>query len=468
MGQFSYVDYPAIGESYISPSRPASAQRLVNMYPEIMDNGLVGVAAHNFPGLNRQLTGAAGEYDRGTHIFKGELYQVAGSQLYKVSSGYVRTAVGAIDGFESVSIADNGSVMVIVTGGSGEYTYDGYTLTPVTLGLNPTSVSYLNQQFFYDDNDGRVGISSIGGTEVPSGNYFTPESDPDVLVRTYIFNQFIYVFSGNTIEPWQPSIGLPPVERMNGSIIESTGLAGRNAIANTEAAIYFIDQNGDAQQLQGFSPNQISTVAISNSWRNYTTSDALVQAFTIQSLDFVIFSFPTDGKTWGYVEQYGMWFELEHGTNGDRWLGNSIIRAYDNIVVADYATGNMYTLDADTYTDNDEVTVRERVFAPLAGEKFGKPRQLFQLNELGLSLQTGVGNTQEFEPQLAIAISTDGAQSFSNEKFKNLGQQGEYMKDVKYSSNKHFKDLTVRLRYTEPTKFSLFGSYAKVRESGRQ
>jgi hypothetical protein len=470
MGQFAYVSYPSVGESYQSPSPTASAQRLVNMYPEVIKggNGLTPVVAHNFPGLDLQVSGASGEYDRGAHMFQGTLYVVSGAVLYSVSSGYTRTAIGSIAGVDRVSMSDNGTLMVIVTNGFGEYTYDGTTLTATTLGQNPSNVEYLNKQFFYDDDDGRVGISSIGGTSVPSGNYFKPESDPDVLVRTYIFNQFIYVFSGNTIEPWQPSIGLPPVERMNGSIIENTGLAGKDAIANTEQAIYFIDQNGDAQQLQGFSPKQITTVAVANSWKGYTFTDALVQTVTLQSLDFVIFSFPTDGKTWGYVEQYDMWFELEHGTAGARWLGGSILRAYSKNVVCDYSSGNLYELDTNTFTDNGEVTVRERIFAPLAGEKLNKPRQMFQLNELGVSLETGIGNSLETNPLLAIAVSSDGGKTFSNEKFKQLGQQGEYVKDVKYSTNKHFKDLTVRLRYTEPTKFSLFSAYVKVRESGRQ
>ena len=465
---FQTIDYPAVGASYQSPSLPASAQRLVNLYPEALDNGLVNVAAHTFPGLKRELTGNAGEFDRGQHIFQGNSYQVAGSQLYLVSSGYVRTPIGSINGTELVSIADNGTTMVIVTDGFGEYTYDGTTFTATTLGQNPSNVEYLNAQFFYDDDDGRIGVSSIGGTTVPAGSYFTPESSPDALVRTYIFNQFIYVFGENTIEPWQPSVGLPPVERMNGAIIESVGLAGKDAISNTESAMYFVSNNGDAYQLQGFTPKVISTVAIANSWRNYTLSDALVQTIDILSLDFVIFSFPTDGKTWGYVEQYGLWFELEHGTAAERWLGNTIIRAYGKVQVADYATGNIYTLDADTYTDNEATTVRERIFAPLAGEKLGKPRQMFQMTELGLSVETGLGNSTERNPLLAISLSTDGGKSYSNERFKEIGQEGQYLKDVKISSNQHFKDLSVKLRYTEPNKFSLFTSYIKIREAGRQ
>lgn len=465
---FTIVDYPAVGASYQSPSLPASAQRLVNMWPEAVQNGLVNVAAHQFPGLKRQLSGSAGEFDRGGHVFQGQLYQVDGAQLYLVSSGYVRTPIGAIAGTDRVSIADNGTVMVIVTGGDGEYTYDGTTFAATSLGQNPTNVEYLNAQFFYDDDDGRVGVSSIGGTTVPAGNYFTPESNPDSLVRSYIFNQYIYVGSESSFEPWQPATGLPPVERMNGAIIESTGLAGRNAITNTEMAMYFVSSKGDAYQLQGFTPKNISTVAISYAWTDYTLTDAIVQTFKLFSLDFVLFMFPTDGKTWGYVEQYDLWFELEHGTAGDRWLGNSIFDAYGSVVVAGYASGNIYTLDADTYTDNDETTVRERIFAPLAGEKLGKPRQMFQMSELKLSLETGVGNSTELDPQLAVSFSSDGAQSFSNERFKQLGQEGQYRKDIRINSNKHYTDLTVKLRYTEPTKFSLFTSSIKIREAGTQ
>ena len=468
--RFQTVNYPAVGESYQSPSLPASAQRTVNMYPEAIPNGLSKVVLHNFPGLDRKLSGNSGEFDRGVHRFKGNLYQVAGSQLYLVSDNYVRTAIGSIAGNDRVSISDNGSTMVIVTGGSGEYTYDGATFSSTTLGSNPTNVEYLNASFFFDDDDGRVSVTDPGTLTIPGLNYFTPESAPDDLVRSYVFNQYIYLFGERTIEPWQyTGIGTPPVERMNGAIIENVGLAGRNAVANTEKAIYFVSDKGSAEQLQGFSPNEITTVAVANEWRLYTLSDAIVQTIDIQGLDFVVFMFPTDGKTWCYVEQYALWFELEHGTAGERWRGNSIIEAYGRTLVADYATGNIYNLDPDVYTDNGVTTVRERIFAPLAGENLGnKPRQWFQWNEFGVSLQTGVGNAAERNPKLMISFSTNGAYTFSNERFVPLGDTGLYQTDIRVNDNKHFQDLTVKLRYTEPTKFSLFSSYIKVRESGRR
>lgn len=465
---FKTVDYPAVGASYRSPSLPASAQRTVNMYPEAVQNGLEEVVLHNFPGLKRELSGNSGEFDRGLHRFKGNLYQVAGSQFYLINSSFSRTAIGSVAGSGRVSMADNGDTMVIVTGGA-EYTYDGSTFTEVTLGLSPTSVAYLNNRFFYDDSDGRVGVSSVGVTTIPSGSYFTPESAPDNLVRTYIFNQFIFLFGERTIEPWQNvASGLPPVERMNGAIIEDVGLAGRNAVDSTEKAIYFVSRKGEAQQLQGFSPQQVSTVAVANEWRSYTLSDAIVNTVQTLGLDFVVFSFPADAKTWVYVEDYGLWFELEHSTDAQRWRGNSVSDVYGQTVIADYATGNIYTLDPDTFTDNGVITVRERIFAPLAGEKFQRPRQFFQITEFGLSIETGLGNAAELNPLIAIAFSTDGGKSFSNERFKKVGQEGEYRKDVKVNSNQHFKDLTVRIRYTEPNKFSLFSSYIKLRESGDQ
>lgn len=467
--RFNTVNYPAVGASYQSPALPASAQRTVNLYPEVVQNGLTEVVLHNFPGLKRELSGNSGEFDRGLHRFKGNLYQVAGSQLYLVSPTFVRTAIGSIGGSGRVSMANNGSTMVIVTGGSGEYTYDGSTFTSTTLGSNPTNVEYLNNSFFFDDDDGRVSVTDPGTTTIPALNYFTPESAPDDLVRSYVFNQFIYLFGERTIEPWQyTGAGTPPVERMNGSIVENLGLAGKSAIANTEKAIYFVSNKGSAEQLQGFSPKEVSTVAVANEWRSYTISDAIVQTVDVLGLDFVIFMFPISGKTWCYVEQYDLWFELEHGTAGARWRGNSILRVNGDTVVADYATGNIYTLDNDTYTDNDVTTVRERIFAPLAGEKFGNPRQWFQWNEFGLSLQTGVGNTSERAPQLMVSFSTNGALTFSNERFVNLGDTGQYKTNVRVYDNKHFQDLTVKLRYTEPTKFSLFSSYIKVRESGRR
>jgi hypothetical protein len=243
---FNVVDYPAVGASYQSPSLPANSQRTVNLYPEAMSDGLVDVALHTFPGLKNRLTGSTGEFDRGCYLFKENLYHVGGGQLYQITNTFSRVPIGSIAGNGQVSISDNGHTMVIVTGGDGEYTYDGTTFTATTLGLNPSNVEYLNARFLYDDEDGRVGVSGVGSINEASGNFFEPESSSDVLVRTYIFNQFVFLFGSRTIEPWQPvSSGLPPYQRMNGAIIENVGLASRTGIANTEQAIYFISDKGD-------------------------------------------------------------------------------------------------------------------------------------------------------------------------------------------------------------------------------
>jgi hypothetical protein len=232
-------------------------------------------------------------------------------------------------------------------------------------------------------------------------------------------------------------------------------------------AIYFVSDDGDAQQLQGFQPTQISTVAVNNEWRQYTLNrcDCADSQNIIIRLCYL--QFPNKRqKTWGYVEQYGLWFELETGVAGGRWLGNTLIEAYGKRLVADYATGNIYELNPDTYTDNALTTVRERIFRPLAGEQLGKPRQWYQMTELGLAVETGVGGLEEREPLIAISFSVDGGRTWSNDRFKQLGQAGEYLPDVSINTNQHFKDLTVRLRYTEPNKFSLYSAYIDIRESG--
>ena len=88
------------------------------------------------------------------------------------------------------------------------------------------------------------------------------------------------------------------------------------------------------------------------------------------------------------------------------------------------------------------------------------------MTEFGLSVETGVGNSAEVNPVLMVSFAMDGSQSFANERFIPLGREGQYKSNVKTYSNKSFTDLSVRLRYTEPTKFSLFTSYIKLKEGG--
>ena len=138
---------PIANGFYVSDSLPISAQRCVNLYPNVPQTQTI--APDNLfytPGLNQLVSVSDVKVCRGAHVIAGVPYFVIGQTLYRLNrsvSGDVETfttdSLGTIVGVDRVSMADNGTELCIVappdsatTGKSYIFTTDPDTLTEIT------------------------------------------------------------------------------------------------------------------------------------------------------------------------------------------------------------------------------------------------------------------------------------------------------------------------------------------------
>jgi len=439
------------------------------MYLETTKAGRADAVLKSWYGLNRLTTGAAREFDRGIHekTFMGLGYQVSGSTLYSFNSSFTKTSIGSIAGGDQVSFADNGVVLVIV-GGNAAYSYDGTTLSTISLSFTPTAVSYLNNQFIYTATNGRVYISTPGLTSVIAGNSFSPDSSSDNLLRSYVFDQFVLNFSELTVEPWENTAsGIPPVERMDGVIQEDTGLAGVDAVSSTSQAVYFLGSDGEPYQMTNFQTRKIGDAAVSRAIQDYSNiSDCRVFHVAFGAQDFIQWHFPSQGKVWMYSQQTEIWSELDHDKDEKRYIGNSIARLFGKIVVGHNRDGHLLELSPSVYQNDGVLMARERIARPLSGEQLGKPRQRVQFSAIEFSMGTGVGAPIEVDPQVEVEMSTDGVK-FGDAAWYKLGRECEYQQEIRHSTNANCTDMTVKVRCTDNCDFAIYSAGAWIREAGK-
>ena len=130
------IQLPIANGFYASESLPISAQRCINWYPNIVQTqGLSQETLIGTPGI-RQLvtTGVINEQNRGIHVMSGICYFVNGESLYRLdrtidangNDVFAYTTLGAILGTGPVSMADNGTqLMILVPGGAGSIWVEG-------------------------------------------------------------------------------------------------------------------------------------------------------------------------------------------------------------------------------------------------------------------------------------------------------------------------------------------------------
>lgn len=466
-----YVPINVAGGVYQHKSRPLSSQVTRNFWPQQQSGaGTSEYILETFPGLKAFATGSGA--DRGMFVHRGVLYKVTGTTLYSVNSAGASTTLGTIAGL-SRCIFDGLATSVIITTGGSVYEWDGSTMT---LGTDvdfetPNAVTVLNNQALYDGDDGRFCSSDVGDAlAINSLNYASAESNSDILLRPYAFQQIVYMMGANTIEPWWNSgSGNPPFDRTEGGMIQ-VGLGALYSVDKTDKVIYFLGDDLDIYRMSangienGFTPQPL----LREITKFTTTDDAIGWCMNYQGQNFYVLKFPTENRTFCYPEG-GQWFELsssayDAGAVAGRYRGNSYAFAYGKHLIAD-EDGNILELDDETYTDSGDTIKRVRDLSPIHGGLVQQPGKGIELSSFRLIMETGIGvvSGQGADPKIMLSFSTDGGRTYSTEQWGDVGSLGDYLTEVVWDGiNAAGKSIDIRLSTSDPVYFSVHSAGAEI------
>jgi hypothetical protein len=164
---------PIANGFYVSDSLPIAAQECTNWYPNIVQGvGLSQETLFGTEGIVQLATsGVLDNVNRGSHEMAGKPYFVNGERLYRLdeSNGvYTLVFIGDIAGTTRVSMADNGTqLMVLVPNGNG-YIYNHVTDTfaqitdsDFTANGNPQFVVFIDGYFLITTDSKKFIVSSI-------------------------------------------------------------------------------------------------------------------------------------------------------------------------------------------------------------------------------------------------------------------------------------------------------------------
>jgi hypothetical protein len=179
---------PILGSSYVARSVNAAANRMVNLFPEVVPEGGKEPAFLNrAPGLAFLQTVGTGPI-RGlwAHQTNGsDFYVVSGTEVYKLTSTTgTPVKLGNVSGTGPVSIADNGTQIFFACNGPS-YIYNEVTnvfqqITDVDFPGAKT-VGYLDGYFVFNEPSGqRIWVTSlIEGTQIDPLDFASASTRPD-------------------------------------------------------------------------------------------------------------------------------------------------------------------------------------------------------------------------------------------------------------------------------------------------
>ena len=443
------MNLPLGGGFYESESLPLSHQRCINWFPVLPQTANAGsqMVLFHTPG-QKAFVPSIGVV-RGQHEMSEISFAVGGNTLYRINENKSSTSLGTIEGSGPVSMADNGTKLVIVVPGGKSYVYDGAALVDIDDVDFRTSdtVSFKDGYFLFTASDGSVFFNSALNDPLNyrALDFGTAEIDPDKIVSTHVTHNELFVIGTKTIELFQNVGGADfPFQRIPGANIQKGSHATFGTVGLDETFAFVgggKDEKSAIYQVATSSQAiKISTAAIDNAIQKFTKaeiSNCIAMTYFDRGSQIAIFTFKSDvipSRTFAYnattskLSGIPIWFEFQSGVEDGRWDVNSISLAYGKIL-AGTTDGNIVELDHNTYTDLGNPIKRQFTSGPFMDQD--KP--LF-IPQIILWMEAGVGNTDTPDPMVSMDYSDDG-RVFGNDRVRAVGKVGKYGQQIIWRRN---------------------------------
>ncbi len=306
-------------------------------------------------------------------------------------------------------------------------------------------------------------ISGLNDITFDALDVASSEGNPDNVVAIIADHREVWIFNEYTTEVFFNSGATDfPFERVSGAFLEH-GCAAPFSVAKMNNATIWLGKNDNGQgavyMAQGYQPQKISTNAIEFAIQGYgDLSDARAYTYEEAGHTFYVLNFTNANTSWVYDTSTGLWHERSYLNAGvqERHRADCHAFAYSKHVVGDYASGKLYHLSSEIYSD-DGVEIQRRRVSPHVTEDLD--RLFFKEFQLDMETGTGIdGLGQGVDPQVVLQFSDDGGHSWSNEKWTSFGKIGQRTKRAIFRRLGTSRDRVFRTTISDPVKVVLIGA----------
>lgn len=433
-----------------------SVERVVNGYVKLVPEGKQQTPVYGTPGLISWCTGLNAAV-RGWRYIKGVLWVVGGTGLYSVSSAGVETYRGDIPGTELVTMAGDGTNVVVVADGGEIYVWNGTVVAAVTDPDAPDAswVEWQDGYFIFgtEDSDEWFICALDDPTNYDALDFTAAEWQPDNLYRGISVRRTLWLFGVDTVEAAQNVGGADfPFARYDDIFID-VGLAGIHAVTHSNDAIFFLASDKTVRRIDGLSAVPISDDYVKTIIEGWSDVSATVASAHIWENRLMIGFRNPDGAIF-YDQSTERWHERK-SQGSDTTLYRQILPAYGKVLCASASEGTIYYYDKDTFTEDGAVLPFE-VVTPFVYAN-GSP---FSLDEVEVVAQTGVGSLT-VDPKLSLEISEDG-ETWGIRQERGLGKTGERQPIEAFGAQGTYTAAALKLSISGDCRRAILGIFAEV------
>ena len=483
------ISFDVTNGFYQSDSLPFSNQRCVNLYvnaPQV--SSLTSGGLWNTEGLvevARTGTGVANS-NRGGIEFQNEAYFVNGSNLCKLERTippvgdpvYNYAIIGEIGGEGRVSLAENGTQLMIIDSDGTGYIYapQGSPSFQIisdagfTANGTPQQVTHVDSYFVVTTDQKKAIISAVGdGTNWNALDFISAEADPDDVVAPFVHKNQLYLLGSITTEQYQNIGGSGvPFQRINGFVLD-TGCIAPFSVVNSGPTVFWIG-NGENEKpavwaFNGAEPQKISTTAIEVKLHELDLDDLQsTYAFAYAQRGNRFIHFTTPNSTFVFNATNGRWHERESIVTIDGIRNTlpcrirSVVQVNNDLLTGDSRDGRIGVIDPDFIGEYSEPYISYFSTQPMyaSGNEFA-------LSMIELNCETGLGNPDIPDPKVRLEVSRDGV-LFENPRTRSLGASGaRRTRPIWYKNGRFEFKGTFKFTISDPVRRRIYGINMKVK-----
>lgn len=436
-----------------STTQDVNRLKLHNMYVVPNPNLPDGASRVSRPTLKLATTVGTGpiyQVWQQNNVLSGNIMVVSGTQLYKMTTGLIKTLIGSLPGTDIPQFAGLETRLWVIRNGLLYYT-DGTTITNLAVPdfqlvqsiatINGYIVfSIKNSQKFYWIEPGAIVINAL--------NFASAERIPDGIQSVQVVGDEVWFLGVSGPEVWAPTGDPdPPFLRVSGRVYKE-GCFNQDCVLSTAVdglpALLWVTDTKAVVRSQG-APQKISNESVEEILK---TSDTIsVWGFRYNRHDFMLINSPL--FTLVYDITMNLWMKWDTYLL-NYWLPQSGAQVNSTVYCGDVASSNIYTLE-EGVDDNSLPVVRE--VSGFLGN-FGKP---IPCKEVVAYVNSGWSPSYTIEPMLELRWSDDLGSNWSDYVSSSLGQRGDYQRSVCFRSLGLIQDpgRIFEFRISDPVRFRI-------------
>lgn len=382
----------------------------------------------------------------------------------KIYSIDIVGAIVDITGAESLGgtlrpqFASDGEFLAIA-GGAAPQRWNATGNTELMPGSPPncSQIVYLDGYwitFLLDDQELRfAGPTAALRIVWNTADFFQAEGLPDNIVSIAVLQRDLFVFGEDSTEVYQ-NLGFVSVPFQRAFFIDEGTLA-QSSVIKVDRTLWFLDEQRRFSFFNGRTPITISTPFDKDVQALGTVSDCFSSYVHISNQYLILFTFPTEGRTFVFdiksKKYIGEWNGFINGRTRRYVLQSHIFWVSQNKhFIGDYRTGEIHELTFDAKKDGDDIIRRVRS----SGEINHGTENLKRNISYRFTVKRGVATAQTPNPVFEIRFRDDG-KPWSQPEQVSLGATGDTKSSVRVFNTGLYENREFEVIMTDPVEFNL-------------